>query len=249
MTRFSVSLDKAAGRTGRGVAIAVVDSGIHASHPHVGGISGEAAFDDEGRMAGDVADRLGHGTAVAAAIREKAPEATLLSVKVFHDRLATTGRALVEAIDWAIAQPVSLVNLSLGTTNAKHADAFAAVIARAAKCGVVLIAAAPDADNAWLPGGLAGVVSVEVDWSCPRDRCHVSVDAEGRVRLAASGWPRPIPGIEPERNFRGPSFAVANATGLLALAIEGCAVRTLQDVVAHLATLRDPAGLKPGGYD
>ena len=245
MNRFSVSLDRAAGRTGRGVTIAVVDSGVHAQHPHVGGIAGGAAFDDEGRMSGDLADRLGHGTAVAAAIREKAPEATLLAVKVFHERLATTGRALVEAMDWAIGQRASLVNLSLGTTNAKHEAAFGAVIARAAKNGVVVIAAAPDGDNVWLPGALAGVLSVEIDWTCPRDRCHVLVEARGGVRLAASGWPRPIPGVEPERNFRGPSFAVANATGIVALAIEGHAVRTLADVVERLMTLRDPPDSSP----
>jgi len=82
-----------------------------------------------------------------------------------------------------------------------------------------------------------------VDWASPRDRCHVSVDANGGVRLAASGWPRPIPGVEPERNFRGPSFAVANATGLVALAIEGEPVRTLEEVVERLEMLRDGQSL------
>ena len=31
-----------AGRTGRGVVVAVIDSGIHAAHPHVGGVLGGA---------------------------------------------------------------------------------------------------------------------------------------------------------------------------------------------------------------
>lgn len=117
---FTVSLDAAAGRTGRGVVIAIVDSGIHAAHPHVQGIAGGIAFDDQGRLSSDLTDRLGHGTAVAAAIREKAPSATLLSVKVFGEKLATSGRALVEAIRWAASQQTALINLSLGTTNANH---------------------------------------------------------------------------------------------------------------------------------
>jgi hypothetical protein len=35
--------------------------------------------------------------------------------------------------------------------------------------------------------------------------------------VRASGYPRPIPGVPPERNLKGISFAVANATGLLCL--------------------------------
>jgi hypothetical protein len=31
-----------------------------------------------------------------------------------------------------------------------------------------------------------------------------------------SGYPRPVPGVPPERNLKGISFAVANVTGLLA---------------------------------
>jgi hypothetical protein len=44
------------------------------------------------------------------------------------------------------------------------------------------------------------------------------VDAAGPavLRLRASGYPRPIPGVPPERNLRGVSFAVANATGVIA---------------------------------
>lgn len=35
----------------------------------------------------------------------------------------------------------------------------------------------------------------------------------------ASGYPRPIPGVPPERNLKGISFAVANVTGVLARAM------------------------------
>jgi hypothetical protein len=39
---------------------------------------------------------------------------------------------------------------------------------------------------------------------------------DGSVTFRASGFPRPIPGVPPEKNLQGPSFAVANATGVLA---------------------------------
>ncbi len=37
----------------------------------------------------------------------------------------------------------------------------------------------------------------------------------------ASGYPRPAPGIPPERNLKGLSFAVANVTGALARTLTG----------------------------
>jgi Subtilase family len=234
MTRYRLSLSSLAGRTGRGVRIAVVDSGVHAGHPHLGRIAGGAAFDDDGRPIEDVVDRLGHGTAVAAAIHEKAPEAELLAVKVFDRALASTGRALEAAIGWAATSGVALVNLSLGTTNVNHRDALELAVRQAAAAGAVVIAAAPDADHEWLPGGVPGVVSVSLDWACARDSCDVAIDPDGRVRIHASGYPRPIPGVPPDRNVKGLSFAVANATGLMALASEGVRLRSVADLVGAI---------------
>src|SRR6478752_1228633 len=106
--------------TGRGVRIAVVDSGVHAAHPHVGSVAGGVGIDDDGRVYDDYVDRLGHGTAVAAAIREKAPDAEIYAVKVFDRSLSTRISALVAAIDWSAANGMHLVNLSLGTARMEH---------------------------------------------------------------------------------------------------------------------------------
>jgi hypothetical protein len=213
-----ISLASLAGRTGRGVRVAIVDSGIYAAHPHVGGVVGGIAFDDHGRTDDDLIDRIGHGTAVTAAIHEKAPDAELLVVKVFDRSLAATATALAAAIRWAADQRADFINLSLGTTNPAHATALADAVDAAARAGAAIVAAAPDASHDWLPGALAGVIAVEVDWTSARDVCHVTIDDRGATRVRASGYPRPIPGVPPERNLKGPSFAVANATGLLALA-------------------------------
>ncbi len=43
--------------------------------------------------------------------------------------------------------------------------------------------------------------------------------------MRASGFPRPIPGVPPDQNVSGLSFAVANASGFLALVLEGRADR------------------------
>jgi subtilisin family serine protease len=236
MNARRLALADLAGRTGESVRVAVIDSGIHGSHPHVAGVAASVAFDDHGRETTDVSDSLGHGTAVAAAIREKATACSLLSVKVFDRTLATTGAALVAAIRWAAAQRVHLINLSLGTSNPGHEAALADAVAEAAALGVTVAAAAPQDGVRWLPGALPGVIAVEPAWDCPRDECLV----ETRVglpgfRVRASGYPRPIPGVSPERNLKGPSFAVANATGLLALLVEG---RAESSVVALESYLR-----------
>jgi subtilisin family serine protease len=203
---------------GRGIRVAIIDSGVHAAHPHVGGVAGGTAFDDDGREYDDIVDRLGHGTAVAAVIREKAPEAELHCLKVFDRELASTGRALTEALRWAAARRVHLINLSLGTTTGDHEAALASAVAEARGSGACVVAAAPTPDARWLPGALPGVVGVELDWTCPRGECRVRVADDGTVRATASGYPRPIPGVPPGRNLQGLSFAVANVTALLARA-------------------------------
>jgi subtilisin family serine protease len=208
-------------RTARGIRIVVVDSGVHPLHPHVGGVSDGVSVDAEGIVSDDFIDRLGHGTAVTAAIREKAPEAEILVAKVFDRRLETTAAALVSAIRWAASCRAHLINLSLGTRTAAHAEILAEAVRDARAAGAWVVAAGEHEGIRWLPGTLAGVVAVGLDWSVPREQCVVQVGHDGTVHVRASGFPRPIPGVPPERNLKGLSFAVANATGLLALALEG----------------------------
>lgn len=230
-TTRTLSLSALADRTGRGITVAVVDTGVHADHPHVGGITGGVAIGASGEIGTDLVDRLGHGTAVAAAIREKAPEVELLAVKVFDRRLVTTGKALVDGITWSAERRVNLINLSLGTSNQEHLAALVAAVAFAEAQGAIVVAAAPQPGAAWLPGGLPGVVAVDVDWMCPRDECLVTVDDDGAVRVRASGYPRPIPGVPPEQNVSGVSFAVANASGFLSLLLQHASERGMSALV------------------
>lgn len=199
----------------RPVRVVLIDSGVHAAHPHVGGISGGVGIDSSGDLHDDVIDRLGHGTAVAAVVREKAPAAEILAAKVFDRELAATGVALVAACDWAVQQRADIINFSLGTRNPDHGPALAAAVSRLRHGGALVVAAGEQDGVSWLPGTLPGVWPVTLDWSLPRDRCRVVVDS-GTWSFTASGYPRPIPGVPPERNLKGLSFAVANVTGLLA---------------------------------
>jgi subtilisin family serine protease len=204
---------------GRGVRIAVVDSGVHASHPHVRGVDGGVAIRSDGSLDDEYVDRVGHGTAVAAAVREKAPAAELVAVKIFWTTLATDVRLLVKGIEQACHLGATLVNLSLGTTNPDHRTVLEGAVRSARERGVVLVAAM-DADGVpCMPGALEGVIGVQLDWTCPREAYRV-VEANGQLALAASGFPRDIPNVPRHRNLSGISFAVANATGFLARALE-----------------------------
>ena len=195
------------------IRIAVIDSGVHAAHPHVNGVAGGISITPDGREEADYVDRLGHGTAVTAVIREKAPDAEIFAVKIFHDSLATCIQPLLEAIHWSSRNGIHLINLSLGTSNPEHEAVLREAVDRVAAQGIVLVAA-----YEWLPGRLAGVLPVALDWQCPRDEYRTSSLPDGRTLYHASGFPRPIPGVPPERNLQGISFAVANVTGLIARA-------------------------------
>lgn len=202
--------------TGRGVRVAVIDSGVNPAHAHVRGVAGGMGYAPDGRMSADYLDFVGHGTAVTAVIREKAPQAQVYAVKVFQRRLETTVEALVGAIHWSVARDMDIINLSLGTSNPTHERGLAEAVAEALANGVVIVAAAPEQDVRWLPGALPGVVAVSLDWSMPREECRLERDATGGLHAWATGYPRPIPDVSPEDNLKGLSFAVANVTGLLA---------------------------------
>jgi subtilisin family serine protease len=206
-------------RSGRGVRIAVIDSGVNARHPHIVSVGGGISVLPGGIEEGSFTDVLGHGTAVMAAIQEKAPQAQYFAVKVFHSGLRTSTECLPTAIEWAIEQRMDVVNLSLGTRNLHHSARFETAIASAAKNRVLLVAAREAESQPCLPGSLPGVFGVGLDWETPRNlyRCE---DAPRGVVYFTSGYPRSLPGVPRERNLHGISFAVANMTGFVARAWE-----------------------------
>lgn len=198
------------------VRVAVIDSGVQTGHPHICAervLPGMAILADGTMLTGEDAaiDRLGHGTAVTAAIQEKAPDADIVPIRVFHDALKASARTLAAGIEYSLEQGVDIINLSLGTTNPAHCDLFAGLVARATAQGVLIVAAHDANGAACWPGALDGVLGVGLDWDVPRDRWRV---AQGVVY--ASGYPRPIPGVPQRHNLYGISFATAQVSGFAA---------------------------------
>ena len=200
--------------------IAIIDSGIHPGHPHVGGIAGgvEITLAGEGP---DAIDRLGHGTAVAGAIREKAPDAELYAVKVFDRRLSANIGVILRALAWCREHCMDLVNLSLGTENPAHRESFVRVLG-----DDLLVVSAANV----LPGSLPDVIGVAPDPECPRDTFRFCAGV-----FHASPYPRPIPGVPVARNLQGVSFAVANMTGLVAQVLGNNPRSTIREALIALA--------------
>jgi hypothetical protein len=194
-----------------GIRIAVIDSGVNPSHPHIARVDG--GFPD------DFLDRLGHGTAVMAAIQEKAPDAEYFAVRVFDRELRTNIDALIAALEWCVDHRMDIVNMSLGTS--KHAERFEPFVSR-----VILVSAA-----GMFPGDLSGVIRVAPDPDIARDQYRFDGET-----FYASGYPRPMPGVPRERNLSGVSFAVANMTGFVARACEDLAERSYMSVLEKLSS-------------
>ena len=202
-----------------GIRVAIIDSGITAGHEHVGDVARGVSLVTGST---DTIDRIGHGTAVAAAIREKAPNAELVPIKVFDRKLKTDGATLAKAITWAAEHECRLINLSLGTTNEEHEALLASAVALASNGGALIVAAFESGGTKWLPGSLDRVIGVVGSSALGRSRIVFKSGAAGSaLRLGASIYPRPIPGVPRDRNLHGVSFAVANVTGMLAQFLDG----------------------------
>src|SRR5438552_2042299 len=93
--------------TGKGVKVAVFDSGIEASHPAVGGkVRGFVRVSEgsNGPLYDTTAheDLYGHGTACAGVIHSIAPDCELYSVQVLGRALSGRGAVLIAALRWAL---------------------------------------------------------------------------------------------------------------------------------------------------
>ncbi|MEG3615338.1 S8 family serine peptidase [Isoptericola haloaureus] len=112
-----------AGYTGEGMTVAVLDSGIDASHPDlVGKVVAEANFSN----AVSATDRHGHGTHVATTIagtgaasdgtyRGVAYEADVINGKILNDYGVGNLSEIIAGMEWAAESGADVVNMSVGT--------------------------------------------------------------------------------------------------------------------------------------
>ena len=201
---------------GRGVRIAIIDTGLDDTHPDLAS-STESTMnfvdDDESRFRADT-----HGTAVggviaadtdnAAGMVGVAPDADLLALKAcWH--LAEDSRearcnslTLAKALNHSIQQDVDVINLSLtGPPDALLERLVLEALAR----DIVVVGARPSHDREAFPVSVEGTIAVAMP-----DVDSRAVSAPGRGVLST----RPA---ERYDFFSGSSFSTAHISGLAAL--------------------------------
>ncbi|MCC6791236.1 MAG: S8 family serine peptidase [Thermomicrobiales bacterium] len=161
--------------TGAGVTIAVLDTGIDATHPALAGRiadGGWNALNDSGETGdlgndrdddadGLVDEMVGHGTHVAGIIAQVAPNASILPVKVLGSDGVGDAFYVAAGIYYAVDQDADVINLSLSSTY--DARVVAEAVAVANERGVMIVAAAGNAGTnrvLEVPAADTGVIAV-----------------------------------------------------------------------------------------
>lgn len=212
------------GATGRGVRVAVVDSGVEADHLALEGcVDVDAGLavtvDGDGNAVdhpGPHDDSFGHATAVAGIIHSIAPEAQITSVKVLGAGLGGKAAGFLRGLGWAVEQGFDVINLSLGTTRRDWALPFYEVCDQAYFRGCLVVTAANNVARASFPSLYGSVTSVACNLAKDPFRFHYNPDPPTEF-LA--------PGIDVDVAWRdggyvtgtGNSYAAPHIAGIAAL--------------------------------
>ncbi|GAA0528208.1 hypothetical protein GCM10010172_06000 [Paractinoplanes ferrugineus] len=249
--------------TGKGIRVAVIDSGVDAGHPQLSGrVAAGRDFlhgDPDGRQ-----DCVGHGTAVASVIAARpvaetgfqglAPDVTIVPVRI-SEQEEVEGKAVgdrgsptrfAEAITWAVdVGKVQVINLSLVMSD--DDGKVSAAVRRAHDKGVVVVAAVgnhatdgnptpfPADDEGVIGVGAIGSDGVRADFSQRGD--YVDLVAFGKpVTVAARG--------SGHDNVQGTSFSTPFVSATAALILQRFGRLSPDEVLRRLQATADPA---PGG--
>jgi subtilisin family serine protease len=207
--------------TGKGVAVAVIDSAVDAGHPD---LRGQLAL-YENFVEGDGASAERHGTAVAGIIAARAgngvgiagmaPDARVMALRACWEpegqRARCNSFTLGKAINFALGHQARVINLSLGGPPDRLLHAL---LDSAAARGILVVAAVdPRRADGGFPASHPGVLPVAADEAGARL-------LPGRAMLApGTDIPTSLPGAR-WGFVSGSSFAAAHVTGLAALLAE-----------------------------
>ena len=212
------------GATGRGVRVAVIDSGIDADHPQLEGCVDrdscvDVSVDRDGQVIiteGPHADVYGHGTACAGIIHTLAPEATITSVRVLGPRLRGSAAAFHAGLQWAVENRFDVINLSLGASKRDWALAFHDVCDLAYFTNSFIVTAANNIRRASFPSLYSAVASVACNTSDNPLRFHYN--PEPPTEFLARGIDVEVPWMDGgTMTTTGNSFAAPHIAAFAAL--------------------------------
>lgn len=201
---------------GMGVTVAVLDTGIDATHPALAGFvrdDGVNIIRENGRAADDTLDigpgaMTGHGTYVAGLIHLTAPDALLLPIVVLRSDGSSDCFAVTQGIYAAVAAGAQVINCSLGSTY--DAQSFQDALLEARRLGITVVGAGgnrglniPPALNCdEFPGGTeferrqqadipVGIAVSALQYNSQR---VATSSYYNRMWISASGGSAPLPG-------------------------------------------------------
>jgi subtilisin family serine protease len=203
----------AAGLTGSGITVAVLDTGILADHPDLAGKVLEAV--DFTNTRPDASDNVGHGTHVAGIIagtgaasggryRGIAPDAALISGKVCATSSCTLS-AIIAGMEWA-APRARIVSMSLGGGASDGTDPLSTSANNlTAQHGTLFVVAA---GNSGQPGSVAAPAAADAALAV------ASVDKSGGMSSFSSRGPRRGDhAVKPDIAAPGRDIVAARARG------------------------------------
>jgi subtilisin family serine protease len=234
---------------GEGATVAVIDTGVDASHPDLAGrVRQTRNFVDHDQ---DRFEQDRHGTEVAGVIAAVgnngqgivgvAPRVQLLALKACWQSAPGSSAAvcnsftLAEALGSAIDAHVDVINLSL----VGPADPLLAALTRkAVEQGTIVVGAVPaNGGMNGFPAGVPGVIAV--------DMAEQAAPAKGALRAPG----RDVLTLAPEGHYdfaTGSSLATANVSGIVALMRARQPQMTAASARALLArSMQDIAGQAP----
>ncbi len=228
----------AATATGRGVRIAVLDTGLDLAHPDFAGRSitsqsfvvGEPVHDGHGHGTHTTGTACGSADPPVGRRYGVAAEAEIFAGKVLNDAGFGTDASVLAGIDWAITSACQVISMSLGADIREVSTVYETVGRRALAAGTLIVAAG--GNNASRSIGNLGFVGVPAN--SPSIMAVAAVDANlrvadfsaasnpvagGQVDIAAPGgdvyssWPMP----QRYNTISGTSMATPHVAGLAAL--------------------------------
>jgi subtilisin len=211
------------GSRGRGVKVAVIDSGIDALHPALDGRvegyvnihegPGGLVYSPEPHE-----DAYGHGTACAGIIRSLAPDCELYSVKVLGADLGGRGAVFVAGLAWAVENGMHVCNLSLGSTKKEYYGLLHELADQAYFRNIMLVTAANNLPVQSFPSVYASVISVASHGL--KDQAAFYYNPRPPVEFGA-------PGVDVRVAWSGGGWTTATGNSFAAAYMTGCVARLL----------------------
>lgn len=219
------------GITGKGVKVAVLDTGVEYYHPDLtiaGGISFVKEKKEDGTIDSSYDDYNGHGTHVSGIIGAKnnnvgtigvAPDSQLYAVKILDSGGIGTLENVIAGIDWSITNNMNIVNLSIGSV--EGSNAYHAIFQKAKDKGIIIVAASgndnlEDASGVDYPAKYSEVMGVS---AVDKYLKHANFSSMGpEVDIAAPGVSILSTYIDGKYEYMsGTSMATPYTSGVLAL--------------------------------